>query len=55
MLPCVVYAHGNSSDMGDSLYFISKFSEKMRAVYIVFDYTGYGESRVKEVGEEVII
>jgi hypothetical protein len=37
--------------MGDSLYFIHKVSQKIRAEWIVFDYTGYGQSRKKEVGE----
>ena len=40
--------------MGDSLYFISKMANKFRAEWVVFDYTGYGESRLKEVGEEII-
>ena len=40
--------------MGDSLYFVSKMATKFRAEWIVFDYTGYGESRKKEVGEQII-
>jgi acetyl esterase/lipase len=30
-LPCVVYAHGNASDLGDSLRFITKLTQKFRA------------------------
>ena len=41
-LPTIIYAHGNSSDMGDSLYFVSKMAPKFRAEWVVFDYTGYG-------------
>jgi abhydrolase domain-containing protein 17 len=51
----VIYGHGNSSDMGDSLHFISRMAERFRAEYVVFDYTGYGASKKKEVGEEVIV
>jgi len=31
VVPCIIYAHGNSSDMGDSIYFISKFAELFKA------------------------
>ena len=54
MLPCIVYAHGNSSDMGDSLRFISHMAGKFKAEYVAFDYTGYGESKRSDVGEDVI-
>ena len=40
--------------MGDALKFISSMCTKFKAEYIVFDYTGYGESREASVGEEVI-
>jgi abhydrolase domain-containing protein 17 len=53
-VPCIVYAHGNSSDLGDSLRFITGMTVKFKAEYVAFDYTGYGESRVPSVGEEVI-
>jgi fermentation-respiration switch protein FrsA (DUF1100 family) len=53
-LPCIVYAHGNSSDLGDSLRFIHAMTGKFKAEYVAFDFTGYGESRVSSVGEEVI-
>jgi hypothetical protein len=30
-IPCVVYAHGNSSDLGDSLQFLTKMALKFKA------------------------
>lgn len=54
VVPCIIYAHGNSSDLGDSLYFVNKFADIFKAEYITFDYTGYGISLQKEVGEEII-
>lgn len=30
-VPCIVYAHGNSSDMGDSLRFITHMAGKFKA------------------------
>jgi pimeloyl-ACP methyl ester carboxylesterase len=53
-LPCIIYAHGNSSDLGSSLAFISKMVVHFKAEYIAFDYTGYGASRITHVGEEII-
>lgn len=50
----IVYAHGNASDMTDSLAFVEMLSQLIQAEYVIFDYTGYGESRVPEVGEEII-
>ena len=40
--------------MGDALKFMGNFASKFRAEYVVFDFTGYGESRESSVGEEVI-
>lgn len=42
----IIYAHGNGSDMSDSLMFIDRLSQHIHTEYVVFDYTGYGESRV---------
>lgn len=50
----IIYAHGNASDMSDSLAFVEKMASLLRMQYIIFDYTGYGESRVFQVGEEII-
>jgi pimeloyl-ACP methyl ester carboxylesterase len=49
-----VYVHGNSSDITDSINFISLLTKFVHTEYIAFDYTGYGESRVSDVGEEII-
>jgi len=51
LVPTVVYAHGNSSDLGDSLDYISLMAPKFKAEWVIFDYSGYGESRRSEVGE----
>lgn len=37
--------------MADSLNFIERMAMLLHTEYVVFDYTGYGESRVLEVGE----
>ena len=50
----IVYAHGNASDMADSLVFIEYLSQLIMTEFVIFDYSGYGESRVLDVGEEVI-
>lgn len=50
----IIYSHGNSSDLADSLIFIEKISQKLMAEFIIYDYSGYGESRVRDVGEETI-
>lgn len=38
----IVYAHGNSSDMSDSLNFVEMLSQLIQAEYVIFDYSGYG-------------
>lgn len=40
--------------MSDSLAFVERLSQFVEAHYVIFDYTGYGESRVRDVGEEII-
>jgi len=46
----LIYSHGNSSDLSQSLSFISKFSACFpRFDYIAYDYTGYGKSNKKSV------
>lgn len=50
----IIYAHGNSSDMSNSLMFVEGLSSHIDATYVIFDYSGYGESRVADVGEEII-
>lgn len=46
----VVYAHGNASDLADSLSFVELLCQQLKAEYVIFDYSGYGESRVLDVG-----
>ena len=50
----VIYAHGNSSDLYDSLAFIEKMMRVFKTQFIIFDYSGYGYSRVNEVSEQSI-
>jgi hypothetical protein len=50
----IVYAHGNASDMSDSYGYVERLAKQVESEYVIFDYSGYGESRVADVGEEVI-
>ena len=46
----VIYSHGNSSDLSQSLGFISKFAACFTKFdYVVYDYTGYGKSNIKTI------
>ena len=46
----VIYSHGNSSDLSQSLSFVAKFSAYYpKFDYIVYDYTGYGKSNKKTI------
>lgn len=46
----VIYSHGNSSDLSQSLGFISKFAACFpKFDYVVYDYTGYGKSNLKNI------
>ncbi len=47
---CIIYAHGNSSDLSDSIKFIDRMAQKFRAEFVVFDYSGYGESNISNTG-----
>lgn len=41
----VIYSHGNSSDILNSLHFITKFAKYFpKFDYVAYDYTGYGRS-----------
>ena len=44
----IIYAHGNASDMMDSVRMIENVAVKLGIEFVVFDYTGYGCSRVSE-------
>ena len=51
----VIYSHGNSSDMLNSLYFIAKFAKTFpRFDYLAYDYTGYGQSKKTSITESSI-
>jgi fermentation-respiration switch protein FrsA (DUF1100 family) len=51
----VVYSHGNSSDLLNSLSFISKFAKQFpKFDYLVYDYTGYGQSKKTNITESTI-
>jgi hypothetical protein len=41
----IVYAHGNSSDMSDGLRFMERMALIYEAEYMIFDYSGYGQSK----------
>jgi hypothetical protein len=49
----IIYAHGNSMDMVDSLKAVEKVSEQLNVQFVVFDYTGYGCS-VSEESNHII-
>ena len=42
----IVYVHGNSEDLLDSLWFAIRLSSIVKAEFVIFDYSGYGDSRV---------
>lgn len=44
----VIYSHGNASNLAQSLGFLSSIADHHKADYIAYDYTGYGESELKE-------
>ena len=44
----IIYSHGNSSDLGVSLKFITLLAEFHKADFVVYDYTGYGLSSMEE-------
>lgn len=51
----IIYSHGNSSDMYHSLYFINKFAVNSPFLdYVVYDYTGYGKSKIAEINHNSI-
>ena len=46
----IIYAHGNASDLFDSVGMMENIAAKLNMELVVFDYTGYGCSRAE--GEE---
>lgn len=51
----IIYSHGNSSDLSVSLRFVAALAELHKVNYIVYDYTGYGNSKLKETTPESIV
>ena len=43
----IIYAHGNSTDIGFLYNYIADFSMQVKANVLLFEYTGYGESTKK--------
>ena len=51
----LIYSHGNSSDLSNSFAFITKFAAKFPFLdFIVYDYTGYGKSNLKNITQESV-
>lgn len=50
----IIYSHGNSSDLSDSVHFMLEFLTFFDVEVIQYDYTGYGESRLKGTSEESV-
>lgn len=48
----VIYAHGNASDLIDSVEMIGDIAVKLGMEFVLFDYTGYGCSRLEETEEK---
>ena len=45
----IIYSHGNSSDLSDSMRFMGKFMKYHQFNSIVYDFTGYGASTISEI------
>ena len=50
----IVYSHGNSSDMSDSFKFMLRCLRAHSYDAIVYDYTGYGASKINNTDEQTI-
>lgn len=56
----IIYSHGNSSDLLDSLYFLEMLLKKCQAEQffvnaVAYDYTGYGASFGEPISEESLV
>ena len=51
----IVYSHGNSSDLSESLTFLENLALTYGVDVVGYDYSGYGESRVSLIGEETVV
>ena len=43
----IVFSHGNGSDLSQSMNFISSIAEMHEAEFVTYDYSGYGQSEIK--------
>ena len=50
----IIFSHGNGSDLSQSIYFIRSLTSLHEAEYIAYDYSGYGESKVKDTTPQSI-
>ena len=50
----MIYSHGNSSDLGQSVKFVTGLAAYHEMDYLVYDYTGYGVSKIPETSEDKI-
>ena len=50
----IVYSHGNNEDLIDALGFASRLSKSIKAEFIVYDYSGYGDSKINSTTESSI-
>ena len=48
----IIFSHGNGSDLSHSAYFIKSLSYLHEVEYVAYDYSGYGESEIKETTPE---
>lgn len=54
-LATLIYSHGNSSDLSQSLTFVSAMAQLHPYLdFIVYDYTGYGQSKLTQMTQESI-
>ena len=43
----IIFSHGNGSDLASSLSFVSSLAASHGAEYVAYDYSGYGQSDIK--------
>ena len=55
----MIYSHGNSSDLADAIRFLEllgkKNNERVAFNLVSYDFSGYGESEVRETTEESMV
>ena len=50
----IIYSHGNNEDLMDALGFVCRLSKSIKAEFIVYDYSGYGDSKIDWTTEKSI-